>query len=211
VAMALLAMLILIPGLANTLSMTRFYHVLLFFLAPLCFFGAESLVKFVFRRKTELKVSILLLTLLIPYFFFQISFVYEVTGSESWLSVPLSKQRMGELRLYGYYLYIDEQNVFGAQWLHKNIEVKYTQLYADMISHYAVLSYGMTYSGYVEMFSNVTPVTANGVIYLNRLNINDGTIIGERQSWNYSELSILEDTNKIYSNGRSEIYKATGN
>jgi len=211
VAMALLAMLILIPGLANTLSMTRFYHVLLFFLAPLCFFGAESLVKFVFRRKTELKVSILLLTLVIPYFLFQISFVYEVTGSESWLSVPLSKQRMGELRLYGYYLYIDEQNVFGAQWLHKNIEVKYTQLYADMISHYAVLSYGMTYSGYVEMFSNVTPVTANGVIYLNRLNINDGTIIGERQSWNYSELSILEDTNKIYSNGRSEIYKATGN
>jgi len=211
VGMALLAMLILVPGLAETLNMTRFYHVLLFILAPVCFLGAESLVKFIFKRKTELIVSILLLTLLIPYFLFQTSFVYEVTGSESWLSLPLSKYRMGALRLYGYYQFIDAQNVFGAQWLHKNIETKHTQLYTDSISYYAMLSYGMTYRGYVKMFSNVTQVTANGTVYLNPLNIAEGTIISVNQLWNYSELSFLEDINKIYSNGRSEIYKGTGN
>ncbi len=207
-SMALLAMLILVPGLAETLNMTRFYHILLFFLAPLCFFGAETLVKFIFKRKTELKVLILLLTVLIPYFLFQTSFMYEVTGSESWLTIPLGKYRMGPLQLYGYYQYIDDVDVFGAQWFHKNIENEGAQIYADLNSKYVVLtSYGMTYRHNVEMLTNATQVVINGTVYLNRLNVVYGTISSARQSWNYSDLSFLENMNRIYSNGGSEIYK----
>lgn len=207
IAIVLLAMLILVPGLAETLNMTRFYHILLFFLAPFCLLGAESLVKVIFGRRTELKASILLLTVLVSYFLFQTSFVYELVGSESW-SLSLSGYRMSELKLYGVYGYIDEQSVFGAQWLRKNVEVEQTPIYADRVSHYAVLtSYGMIYQGFVEELTNTTEVMANGTIYLSRLNVVYGTIVGARQLWNSSDLSFLRNMNKIYSNGDSEIYK----
>jgi len=208
IAMVLLAMLILVPGLAQTLNMTRFYHILLFFLAPSCFLGAETLVKFIFKRKTELKVLILLLTVLIPYFLFQISFVYEVTGSTGWLSVSLSKYRMSGQELYGFYQYIDAQSIFGAQWLHENIDAERTQVYADFISKYVVLTgYGMTYRGDIDWLTNATEVVDNGVVYLNRLNVVEETILVGSRSWNYSDISFLGNMNKIYSNGASEIYK----
>ena len=204
-AMALLAMLILVPGLANTMNMTRFYHILLFFLAPFCVLGAEFLVKFVSKRKTELKVSILLLTILVPYFLFQIGFVYEVTGSESW-SLPLSKHRMDRYRLYrsGY---IDDWSVFSAEWASKTVDIRRTQMYADKVSRDAVLTiYGMMYRGHVNTLFNTTIVEANGVLYLSRLNVVDGIVISGNHIWNSSEVSFLNNMNKVYSNGGSEIY-----
>ena len=206
-AMAFLATLILVPGLANTFNMTRFYHILLFFLAPFCVLGAEFLVNLVSKRKEELRVSILLLIVLIPYFLFQTGFVYEVTGSESW-SIPLSKHRMDALRLYGASGYIDAPNVFGARWLSKNVDIQNRQVYADLSSRNNILTiYGMIYRGYVDTLSNTTRVAANGTVYLSRLNVVDGIIVGKNQVWNFSELSFLDNMNKIYTNGESEIYK----
>ncbi|MHA2231947.1 MAG: DUF2206 domain-containing protein [Candidatus Hodarchaeales archaeon] len=208
VAMVLLLMLILVPGLAETLNMTRFFHILLFFLAPVCLFGAGALVKFIFRREAKLKVMILLLAVLVPYFLFQTSFVYEVTGSDSWLTVPLSKYRMGGLRLYGQSQYVGELDVFGAQWFHKNVEVGQNQIYSDFVSRYVTLTtYGLTYRPYVEMITNTTRIAASGTVYLNQLNVVDGVIVHPTQWWNYSDIPFLGNLNKIYSNGGSEIYK----
>ena len=211
IAMAFLAALILIPGLADTMNMTRFYHILLFFLAPFCVMGAEVLVKLVSKRKEELRGPILLLIVLVPYFLFQVGFMYEVTGSDSW-SVPLSKHRMGALRLYGLYGYIDAYSVFGARWLSKNVDVERTQIYADITSAHSVLtSYGMIYRGYVDTLTNTTRIEANGTLYLGRLNVVEEKIVGKYgQIWNSSELPfLLSDMNKIYSNGGSEVYRST--
>jgi hypothetical protein len=46
-------MVIVLPALANTFNMTRFYHVLLFFLAPLVLLGGEHTL----RRATLLIVE----------------------------------------------------------------------------------------------------------------------------------------------------------
>lgn len=207
IAMAFLAALILVPGLANTMNMTRFYHILLFFLAPLCVIGSGFLVKLVSKRKEELRGSILLLVVLMPYFLFQTGFVYEVTGSESW-SVSLSKQRMDALQLYSHFGYIDAYSVFGAQWLLKSVDVENPKIYADDISRNNVLTiYGMTYRGYVIGLSNVTIVVADGTVYLSTLNVVDGLIVSEGRLWNSSELSFIFDSlNKVYSNGGSEVY-----
>jgi uncharacterized membrane protein len=202
-----LATLILVPGLANTLDMTRFYHILLFFLAPLCVLGAETIVKIVSKRKTEVIVSILLLVVLVPYFLFQVGFVYEVTGNDSY-SVPLSKHRMSALRLYGQLGYTTAYSISGAQWLSKNVAIEYTQIYADFWSRRTELrGYGSVYVGCTETLSNTTKITINGIVYLSSLNIIEGTVVGDRYLWNSSELGFLSDLNTIYSNGGCEVYK----
>jgi len=206
IAMAFLGALILVPGLASTMNMTRFYHILLFFIAPLCVIGAEVIVKLVFKRKDELKISFLLLIVLVPYFLFQTGFIYEVTESQSW-SVPLSKYRMSQVRLYGEFGDIDACSISGAQWLSKNVAIGYTQIYADDFSRRNELrAYGVVYVGYVEILSNVTNLAAGGIVYLSPLNVVEGTVVGSLV-WNTSELHFLHDLNKIYSNGGSEVYK----
>jgi len=208
VAMGFLAALILVPGLANTLNMTRFYHILLFFLAPFCVVGAVSIVKLLSRREKELAVSALLLIVLVPYLLFQTNFVYEVTGSDSW-SIPLSGYRMDALRLYGDYGYIDAYSVYGAQWVSKNVDFTNSRLYSDGSSRNNVLTiHGMIYRGYVNGLSNVTIVADNGVVYLSTLNVVEEVIPFGRLSWNTSELSsVFDDLNLVYANGGSEIYK----
>jgi uncharacterized membrane protein len=205
-AMAFLAALIAVPGLANTLNITRFYHILLFFLAPLCVLGAETIINFLSKREMETKVSFLLLMVLVPYFLFQTEFVFEVTGSDSW-SLPLSKYRFSPLRLYGHFGYTNAYNVFGAQWLSNNIAVGHTGIYACAYSRSDLRAYGLVYMGYVEILSNTTEISANGIVYLRSLNTIEGTVVGVRYSWNTSELNFLHDLNKIYSNVGSEIYK----
>jgi uncharacterized membrane protein len=207
-AMVLLAALILVPGLANTLNMARFYHILLFLLAPLCVLGAETLARFLHKRKTQIVTSILLLTILTPYFLFQTNFVYEVTGSESW-SLPLSKYRMQGSRLVRIMGYIPEQNVFGAYWLAKYVDTQHSQLYADLDSrHKALVAYGVISSNNVNILYNTTKIEANGTVYLGWLNVVDGIVDSGSVVWNSSENSFsFDDLAKIYSNGGCEVYK----
>lgn len=208
-AVAFLAALILVPGLADTLNMTRFYHILLFFLAPLCVLGAETIVNIISKRNMEVKVSVLLLLVLVPYFLFQTYFVYEVTGSDSY-SVPLSKHRMDSLRLHGKLGYTDAYSVFGARWLSNNVAVRHSQIYGDSYSRgHELRGYGLVFVGYVEVLSNVTEVEPSGIVYLSSLNIIKETVAGSRYLWNTSELSFLSNLNVIYSNGGCEVYKNT--
>lgn len=208
IAIAFLAALIVVPGLANTMNMTRFYHVLLFFLSPLCVVGAEFIANLVFKRKHEITTSVLLLIVLLPYFLFQTGFIYEVTGSDSW-SIPLSGYRMPALRLYGDLGYMDVYSVYGAQWVSKNIDFTRSRLYSDGFSRNNVLTiYGLIYRGNVDLLSNVTVLVDNGVIYLSRLNVVENVVPSERFLLNHSELTfIFDDLSLVYANGGSIIYK----
>jgi uncharacterized membrane protein len=208
-AVVLLGALIAVPGLANTMNMTRFYHILLFFLAPLCVLGAEFVVKLVSKWRTELWVSILLLVVLVPYFLFQTGFVYEMTGVQSW-SLPLSKHRMDTVFLRSAIGYFDECEVLGALWMSENIDVEDSKIYADSPSLYSVLtSYGMIYRGNMEVLSNVTVISADANVYFSRANVVNGIIVGS-DLWNTSELAFpFSDLNTVYTNGGSEIYRNT--
>ena len=204
-AIAILAMLLLVPGLANTLNMTRFYHILLFFLAPLCVIGTMFIVNLLSNREKVFAVTALLLIVLVPYFLFQTGLVYEVTGSDSW-SIPLSGYRMNALRLYGHYGFIDAYSVYGSQWLSENVVVENSTLYSGYSSHYVLTAYGMIRDRY--WLSNVTTVADNGVVYLNTLNVVYGVVSSGELSWNITEISfIFDDLNLVYSNGGCEVYK----
>lgn len=207
-ATALLGLCILLPGFAGTLNITRFYHILLFFLAPLCILGAETLFKFTYKRRIQTLTVILTLVILTSYFLFESGFVFEITKSDSW-SIGLSKYRMDPFRLYAQLGFVDEQSVFGAQWLSKRINVDNTKVFSDSISRDTVLlSYGLLPSGYIEVLANTTQASINGVVYLSGLNTIGRVIVGDQFVWNSSEFSSsFNEMNKVYSNGISEIYR----
>jgi uncharacterized membrane protein len=209
-AVIALGMLIAVPGLAGTFNMTRFYHVLLFFLAPLCVVGAGLIVKMLSGREKEMVVCALLVLVLVPYFLFQTSFLYEVTGSDSW-SVSLSKYRMDGTRLYAHYGYTEEYSIAGTEWLSKNVDIRNSPVYADGRTIANVLTiHGLIYGGYVNSLSNGTILTANSIVYLSYVNVVEDVIPWGEFKWNTSELAFsFDDLNKIYANGGSEIYQKT--
>jgi len=209
VSVGFLAVLIVVPGIANTLNMTRFYHILLFFLSPLCIVGTEVLVQFLFKRKRKLLISVLLLIILVCYFLFQIGFVYEITKSESW-SISLSKHRMSNVRLYSDLGYVDAYSAFGAQWVSRYTDFVRSQVYADIVSATNVLRvYGGVF--YMNLLTNITAVEGDGVVYLGTLNVVDGKIYDVSLSWNSTELSsTFDNMSLVYINSRSIVYKNTG-
>jgi uncharacterized membrane protein len=207
VAMLFLFALIVVPSLSSTMGMTRFYNVLLFFIAPLCPIGAETIIKFTFKHEGEFKTLLLLFLVSVAYFLFQTGFVYEVTQTYS-LSVPLSKHRMGQLRLYSEFGYIDAYSISGAQWLSRNIKIPSAQIYADVYSRVNELrAYGIIYTGYVEVLSNATLLKKGDIVYLNPVSVIENIMAGKRYFWNTSDLQFLNELNKVYSNGASEVYK----
>lgn len=209
IATAFLGALIIVPGLANTLNMTRFFHILLFFLAPLCVLGGYFIASLVSKHRKILGV-LLLVAVLVPYFFFQTNFIYEVTGSESW-SVPLSSYRMSPSTLYGHMGFIDTYSAFGAQWMTDNIKVTNTVIYADYSAASSVLLiYGSIYKYQTARLSNGTIVVSGGVVYLSSCNVADGLVFSSTDLNTSAIHPVLESLSIVYSNGNCLVYKNTG-
>lgn len=212
-SMILLISCVVVPSFAESMRMTRYYHTLLIILSPLCVLGGKTILGFLKRERirTESCIFALVTIVLVPYFLFQTGFVYEVTGDSSW-SLPLSKYRMG---LVPYSQgFIDEQDVFGAIWLSGKMNIEDTLVHADDMTRITVLtSYGMIKRDQIERLSNTTKVLAGDAIYLRRMNLVYGVAFAGRgyieNVWNITEVSsVLEDMNKVYSNGGCDIYWA---
>jgi len=205
-AMGLLGALIIVPGLANTLNMTRFYHILLFFLAPFCVIGIANITRFASKRREQILSIAVAIGVIVPYFFFQTGFVYAFTGTDSY-SLSLNLNGMDPIRLYNHFGYISDQDVASAQWIANNVDYKQTPLYADISSRSAILTtYAMIFYGSTGSISNVTPLQDIGILYMNKLNVVAGVVTGS-DLWSTDEFSyIFTNTNKIYSNGAGDVY-----
>ena len=203
IAVAILISLTVVPGLANTLSMTRFYHILLMILAPFCIIGmwafSQLLFKFLFKNEKKIIVTLLVVAVLVPYFLFQTNFVYEVAKTESW-SIPLSEYRMNPVQLYGYYGFIDTYSVYGAQWVSSNVPYQYN-IAADNGLFTALTAYGVVYRGYVTGLDNNTILRPGEFAYLSYISVEY-----EKLTSNGTLPRVLNQTDVVYSNGGSEIY-----
>ncbi|MEM2507225.1 MAG: DUF2206 domain-containing protein [Nitrososphaeria archaeon] len=207
-AIFFLSALILVPGLANTMNMSRFYHLLLFFLAPIFVLGAEFIIKLTFKHQSEIKLSILVLTILIPYFLFQTGFIYEIVKNQSW-SLPLSGYRMDPIFLKWATRYFAESEVIGAIWLSKYVARNNSMTYADAISTSSLLNgYGMMIYGLnMGRLSNATNFIHDSYIYLNSLNAVNNIVITDMYLLNTSDIKIFDFSSKVYSNGNCDIYQ----
>jgi len=214
VAVLFLGLVIIMPGMSRTLNVTRFYHILLFILAPLCVLGSEFLTKLLFKNKNYKQnfASILLLAVLVTYFLFQSGFVYELVNNESY--APVSLHRMDAYRLYFWSGFIDDQSVYGVKWLSTNTNFKQSHVFADLSSiRNELRTYGLIPDWYITPLSNTTIISKGQIVYLNSLNsIHNITVTGTMvaggvYTYPTSELPFLENMSKIYTSGGAEIYK----
>ena len=194
--------------------MTRFYHVLLFFLAPLFVIGCVELVRFAgklfgvaSKRKTEIYSLILMTLVLGGYFLFQTNLIYEVAGSPIF-SLALSRDRAGSA-LYTELNYITGPQVSSAEWLSQNTNRSNLVAYADSTVYFSLISYGEIYQSHILALTNA-PVPQQGqFIYLAELN----TVYGELQYngglYNVSNALASQPLGVTYNNGFCEILTST--
>lgn len=199
---AFLIMLTLIPGLANALSMTRFYHILLMILAPFCVVGMWLTAGYLSKHKHQMQqvvFTVLVIAILVPYFLFQTNFLYEVSGSTSW-SIPLSGYRMDPIQLYGYYGYIETWSVHGAQWVSKYVPYEYN-LVADNSLFTALPAYGHVYRGYMTELTNGTSFKSGQFVFVSYISINYESEVSKG-----AYPIVLNQTSIVYSNGGTDVY-----
>jgi uncharacterized membrane protein len=217
--MALLGMTIIVPHLADSLNMSRFYHIQLFFLAPLCVLGGETFLRSISMKKIDGKIlsAILVFGVIIPFFLFQTGFVYEVTGNDSW-SLPLSRYRFDDGKLYSWAGIVETKEVFAAEWLSKHGNSG-NYIYSDVTSLRLLVGYARF--SYFPLLTNATMKNANSAlrngeyVFLRQYVLTSGKFWGPLDDGataqfllniNYSS-PVLSNNNIIYSNGGSQIYQ----
>jgi len=205
--MLLLGACIVVPNFAGTFNVTRFYHVALFFLAPLCVLGGIDVLKLLSRKKVREKYLglIVVLVVLIPCFFFQTGFVYEVAKEESY-SIPLSAYRFDTIKLAGMGV-LSEPEVSGAAWLSQYQDLG-RFVYADINSGPIFAYSGVQNEVWLSLG---VPVPSGSYVYLRQYNVYDGVVFSSYSSvgaFNVSQIvPSLNATNVVYSSGSCEIYK----
>lgn len=200
--MAIIAVSILLPRIADTFLMERFYQTTLILLAPLAVIGGRALLEFVLKHRFQKFYTIaLVFAVFIPLFLFQTGFVYEVTRDESY-SLPLGIYRWDAGRLYEYI--VTTQEVVGAQWIPQHANLSNISVYSDRAAISQVLrAYGLISSIQGYVLSNTTEPASNALTYLA-----DITLISKGYVFDASVISpVFEKQDKIYSNGNCEIYK----
>ena len=146
---------------------------------------------------------------MLPYFFFQTGFVYELTGAPSW-SISLSKNRMSPYQLYVGLGYVTDQDVAGAKWMQKSVTYS-MGIWADDSSVRNILEReALLIPGYIQILTNTTVLAPGEVLYLSTLNMVNSIVAGLYSNWNTSALySNFDNVAVIYSNGANQVFKDT--
>jgi uncharacterized membrane protein len=227
--MAIACMLILIlcfvvPNFATSFQLTRFYAITIIFLAPFFVLGGLTIfglikngIKQVISRPGILGVfsnknlGLKLVTLiLIASFLFSVGFVDHIAGTypESY-SLDVDARKISSIvgiRTSSYKIYIPDQDVASATWLSQYIGEN-SIVYADEDARdFVLLSYGMI--SLTQSYSLlIYPATKQArYAYLASVNVKERLVVNPTMA-NISDISpALDFSNKIYSNGASDIY-----
>ena len=227
VSALLLVACIFLPGFSATMNATRFYHITLLLLAPLCILGGESIWLGIstLYQKLKHKVSLgamtedneaylrfLTLAVLIPYFLFTSGFIFEVTRHkvtekiDSPYSIALSSYRVDVGGVFNW------QDGAGDDWLWQRLsdeDTVYTDLYGWLFIGYETKSKQI--SGFPR---DMGQVPEDSYIYFRTQNIyrQEITYIGEtygcRKSVSFSEAGVndlIKSKNRIYNNGGAQV------
>ena len=224
----LLAACIFLPYFSAMMNVTRFYHIALLLLAPLCILGGEGIWLGIsaLYQKLKHKASLITMTednqsclrfltlaVLIPYFLFTSGFIFEVTGHEvidkidSPYSIALSSHRVDVGGVFNH------QDGAGADWLWQRLDDEDT-VYTDLYG-YLLLGYETGNHGQISSFPwDISQVPQDSYIYFRTWNTQRQEItyvvrtIGCRKSVSFSEAGVddlIKSKNRIYSNGGAQV------
>lgn len=222
--MFVMALCLIVPNLAPTLNLSRFYMITLPFLAPCFVLGGRSVSRWAEkaatlrlrkpRQRSYRNIELWLVTIvLIASFLFQVGFANHVTGVWPYsYSLDLNRKMTSNdlsIRIGVYNAYVPEQDVLGARWLSENMK-KTSKVYADETSRTNVLtSYALLDRDTIVRLYNTTLLEHGTYIYLRYVNVRVGVVLEPLYKFNTTDISpLLNENNKIYSNGDSEIYWA---
>lgn len=220
-----------VPVTTIAISTDRVYQITSVLLAPFCIIGGIEFIKSAKNFHSKLfhvhlksnKFSFKIISIfLVMFLLFNSGWASEVIIKDSFLPYTyISKERImnggdvtGKLYLYDYYIF--DYNVFSSCWLLKNMR-PYALVYSDKThgklsfpTYIAEIRTERDPYAQVYFIGNIS-FNEKCYIYLRYLNIHEGIIensVYPTILWNHtSEISpILNSSNKIYTNGGSEIY-----
>jgi len=209
----ILLLTIIVPGLGPSLETSRFYNLLLIFLAPLFVIGVGMFSKYLPRVKRKKATTFLILAIILPFFLFQTGIIYEIGGDPEPTTPSISIHRMGDV-LYTNLGFVRESDVFASTWLSKNVNAIPRKIYSDTISEFYVLkSYGLIPSSYISRISNETSPTDGSYVYI--ATYYNGVVFVGISPMRAIDISNMTDflpfSNMLYSNGLSELHYVPGN
>ena len=220
---------IFLPGFANALNTTRWYHITLITLAPFCILGGEAIwlgisslwhrlrhavYKAVAENAEDNRVYLRFVTLgvLIPYFLFTSGFIYEVTGDrvtekiDAPYSIALSSYR---LDLAGVFYW---QDGAAARWLTQQASDD-TEVYTDHHT-FRLLAFHEFPGQILGLPLDASKLAENSYIYLSTWNTNKGELTfavgpGLRKPVSFScipgLITAMEERDRVYNNGGAQI------
>ena len=208
----------ILPALADSFIEARFFHLLLIFLAPIGFYGGIIAFTWIAKHYTSLNKArsyaiCILCILFVAIFMFKVGFVNELSGdlgsgvSTSMSFNQITKSNDPQVLANFYEGYVPNEDVYSAKWLSSEIPLNAT-LYADITSSQRVLrGYALRVIDWENMLTNNTRIKADAYVYLRTFNVQGYFIDVYGGMFNMTQIANqLEDTNKIYSNSKSEIY-----
>jgi len=228
VASALLLAVCIFLTFSDMMNATRFYHVALLLLAPLCVLGGESIWQGISTLYQKLKhkaslvtvtednqtcLRFLTLAVLIPYFLFTSGFIFEVTGHEvtdridSPYSIALSGQRVDVGGVFNW------QDGAGADWVGQALDdeaIVYSDLHSAMLLDNQTALLGQIFCLPWDM----SQMPDDSYIYFRTRNIDRQEITyhtrvtGCRESVSFSEAGVydlIKGRNRIYNNGGAQV------
>jgi uncharacterized membrane protein len=202
----LLASTIIVPRLATSFRMERFYIIAVLFLSPLAISGIETFSKFgqtMWKRSSFLGFA---LVVLVIFFAFQSEFVYAITGDVTW-TVEMSMYNPVRLRLSDQFVW--EPEVIGGRWIDQYAMTREKlMVYSDIFSQRNVLTaLGPLDREKVEaLLSPVHNMQHDSLVYLRWINLDPGVMSGISR-WKTADNAVFNSTTKIYSSGYCETYK----
>lgn len=221
VSSALIFACIIIPTFSQRLNTERTYHIALILVAPLCVLGGETVFRHIFkpfksislRRSTYAKI---LLIILVPYFLFNIGFVWDLAGEKTTMPVGLERYKTGDDhdKAIFYISVIQKEDIFGAKWLGKNMiddPIVYTGWSSKwyLLTPYAMIRRG----GDMKYLGGQKDLKKNSFVFLRYFNVKENLILIDYTAEGMVINKTTEishqffEKNKIYSNGGSEIYR----
>lgn len=226
VSTVILLMCIVLPFFSDKMAIGRIYHITLFLLAPCCILGGETVWKYVpkafrsisFKRSTYAKICLIIL---IPYFLFNIGFVYEFTehptgNPVSFYRLKVSNDPLEKRAYYG--MRVPTQDFVSAVWLSEHKQDQST-IYAGQTSEFGLLHpYPLPPTEPVRILDSPNmSIKKSDFVFLRCLNAKDNIMFSQVERtgahhfqypyYNTTEITCLVEKNRIYSNGGSEIYR----
>lgn len=195
---------LVVPHFASSMNTARLYHISLIFLSPYCIFGWNKIYSIIIRpvkyflNKEIPDHSLSLLSIsLVVFLLFNCGFIYEL-AKDNPDSISISNN-------IDYPIFF-EQDLLSSKWIYA---VRTNEIYAD--THRLLLFTSFT-TNYVRYIQENNTIANNSYIYLGSFNILSKNIMiaqmhGTTNYYNYIPyISIVCDDDKIYSNGKSQVY-----